>query len=341
MNNGTPRSNAMVVAVAALALAALALGYLGWKTLSPAPVQIVEKLNIALPVAPQHALMHLAAAKGYFAEEGLDVNFLAASHGAVAIKLLGAGKADIAVAAEVPVAIAVMKGEDLAIAASILSAANAHAVIARRDRGIAAPGDLVGKKIGATLGTSGDYFLWAFLIRHKLAPESVTLVDLPPGQIAQALASGAVDAAVTWHPYVRNARDALGDNAISFADDNVYTQSVVLAARGDFLKQHRGAMEKLVRALLKAERLTRSQPDASLESVAAWLKLDIEALRPVWKNLDLKVDLLQSQLITLEDEARWAMARGYVPAGPVPNFLPNLYLDALVAVDSARVTVVR
>jgi len=53
------------------------------------------------------------------------------------------------------------------------------------------------------------------------------------------------------------------------------------------------------------------------------------------------VDLLQSQLITMEDEARWAMARGYVAKGPVPNFLPNLYLDALLAVRPERVTVVR
>ena len=49
----------------------------------------------------------------------------------------------------------------------------------------------------------------------------------------------------------------------------------------------------------------------------------------------------QSQLITLEDEARWAMARGYVDKGPVPNFLPHLHLDALLAVQPERVTVVR
>jgi NitT/TauT family transport system substrate-binding protein len=49
----------------------------------------------------------------------------------------------------------------------------------------------------------------------------------------------------------------------------------------------------------------------------------------------------QSQLITLEDEARWAMARGYIAMGPVPNFLPHLYLDALLAVQPERVTVLR
>jgi NitT/TauT family transport system substrate-binding protein len=33
------------------------------------------------------------------------------------------------------------------------------------------------------------------------------------------------------------------------------------------------------------------------------------------------------------------MARGYAAKGHVPNFLPHLYLDALLAVQPERVTV--
>jgi len=74
--------------------------------------------------------------------------------------------------------------------------------------------------------------------------------------------------------------------------------------------------------------------------VADQLKLDLKTLQAGWKDLVFKVDLRQSQLVTLEDEARWAMARGYVDNGPVPNMLPNLYLDALLGVQPERVTVV-
>jgi hypothetical protein len=42
-----------------------------------------------------------------------------------------------------------------------------------------------------------------------------------------------------------------------------------------------------------------------------------------------------------EDEARRAMVRGYSPKGPVPDFLPHVYLDALLAVEPERVTVLR
>jgi len=58
-------------------------------------------------------------------------------------------------------------------------------------------------------------------------------------------------------------------------------------------------------------------------------------------NLNFQVDLLQSQLITLEEQSQWAMARGYAERGPIPNYLPNLYVDALLAVRPERVMVAR
>lgn len=323
----------------ALTVAVAGLGYLGMRGQPLTPNAPAETLRIALPALPQHALLHVAAAKGYFTEEGLNVTFLPASHGVMALNLLAQGKADLAVAAEVPLVISVMKGDALGIAATMLRVSNMHAVVARRDRGIAAPRDLPGKKVGATFGTSGEYFLWAYLIRNKIAPDSVTLVDLLPGQIAPALAKGTIDAGTSWHPHVLDAQNALAENGRLFTANNVYTQSVVVVGRSEFLKGHANAIEKLVRAMLKAERFMRSHPEETLKLVAEWLKMDVEALRPVWKDLSFRVELQQSELMTLEDEARWAMARGYVPKGPVPNFLPHLYLDALLAVEPERVTV--
>jgi ABC-type nitrate/sulfonate/bicarbonate transport system substrate-binding protein len=215
------------------------------------------------------------------------------------------------------------------------------AVVARRDRGIAAPRDLAGKRVGVTFGTNGEYFLWAFLIRHKLAPGSVTLVDLPPGRMAQELKSGTIDAVSTWEPIRSDAHAALGDNAQTFAGPDAYTATQVVVGRSDFLQARPGANEKLVRALLKAEAFNRSEPQEALRLVADRLQLDPAALLGSgWNDFQLKVDLRQSQLVTLEDEARWAMARGYVDKGPVPNFLPHLYLDALLATQPERVTVV-
>jgi ABC-type nitrate/sulfonate/bicarbonate transport system substrate-binding protein len=333
-----------VLAVAGTALAivvALAFGYAGSRSLFAKPAAPVEKLRIALPAVPHAALLYIAAAKGYFAEEGLDVTLTPVTFGRLALDLLAEGKADLASSSEVPLVISVLKGEQLAIAATVVSVSNETAVVARRDRAIAQPRDLVGKRVGVTFRTSGEYGLWVFLIRRKLAPDSVTLVDVPPGQMVHELASGTIDAVSTWEPIKSNAQFALADNALSFTEADAYTVAHVVVGRSEFLKAHTGAIEKLVRALLKAEHFTRSEPQQALRVFADQLKLDVKTLEPGWNDFAFKVDLPQSLLVALEDEARWAMERGYADKGPVPNFLPHLHLDALLAVQPERVTVVR
>jgi len=325
----------------ALAVVMLGLGYAGTRGETLTRTSPAERLRIALPVLPHTALLYLAATKGYFADEGLDVSIVPVNHSVAAIGAVLQGKADLAVAAEVPFVISVMQGGALGMVASLVSVSNDNAIIARRDHAISAARDLAGKKIGVSFGTSGSYFLWAFLIRHKLPlpPDSIALVDLPPDRIVGALANGSVDAVATWQPIAFEAQAALGKNALSFTEANDYRTTMAAVGRSEFLKEHANAMEKLVRALLTAEQFMRSHPEEALNLAAAWLKIDAEALRPTWKQFEFRISLLQSQLVTLEDEARWAMARGYAAKGPLPNFLPHLYLDALLAVRHERVTV--
>jgi NitT/TauT family transport system substrate-binding protein len=328
-------------AVAALAAIALVVGYMGLRSQPLTQNLPLEKLSIAIPALPHGALLQIAAARGYFAEEGLEVEMIPALHGKVAIELVLQGKADFGVASDVVFVLSAAKGGGLGIVANMLTSASDLAVIARRDRGIAMPRDLAGKKVGVTLGTAGEYFLWAFLIRHKLPPNSVTLVDMLPGQIVPAIAAGTIDATSTWQPNVLNAQLMLGDKATTFHEPLAYTETFNVIGRREFLKEHAKAVEKLVRAMLKAEQFNRTQPEEALALAAGRLKVEVESLRLTWKNFNFRVELQQSQLNTLEDEARWAVARDYLDKGPIPNFLPNLYLDALLAVQPARVTVMR
>jgi ABC-type nitrate/sulfonate/bicarbonate transport system substrate-binding protein len=327
------RTWALGAGAAAVAAAALP----GWLGAAPA---MGDRLRIALSQTPHAALLHVAAARGYFAEESLDVTVLPASHGKAAMDLLAQNQADLASAAEVPFVIAVLNGAALAIAASVASVSGELAVVARRDRAIASPRDLPGRKVAVTLGTSGEYFLWAFLIRHKLGPDTVTLVDTPPGRMTQVLADGTVDAVATWQPLVTAARDALGSQAVVFTEANAYTVAHVLVGHQGWLQQHAPAVQRLMRALVKAERFCRAMPAEAAAQVARRLGLPGPVLEQAWAELRKEVDLRQSLLITLEDEARWAMARGYAPLRPLPNFLSHLSLEALLAVQPGRVTVV-
>jgi len=299
-----------------------------------------QPLMIAVSLTPHASLLHLAAARGLFAEEGLTVELVPVSHGKAALDKLAAGQVDLAAAAEVPFIVAVLQGQPYTVVTTIASAVADLALVARRDRGIGQPADLSGKRVGVTAGTSGEYFLWAWLIRQRLPPTAVALVDLPPGRLAQALAGGEVDAVATWQPVRRHAEQALGRNALTFTAPLSYTTTHVVIGRQNTVAAQAATMRRLVRALLQAEAFLRREPEQALVLVAERLKLPAAELKPQLADLALRVDQRQSQLITWEDEARWAMTRGYAAPRPVPNLLPHLYLDALATEAPARVTVV-
>lgn len=327
-------------AVAALLVATMAAA---WPRIvaAAAPGGLLPAVRIAVSSTPHATLLHLAAARGFFAAEGLTVTLQPVSHGKAALERLAKGEADLAAAAELPFVVGVLKGDPYGALASVASESGEMAVVARRDRGVTQPADLADKRVGVTQGTSGEYFLWAFLIRHRIPPRAVSMVNLPPGQLAQAVGNGTVDAIATWQPVRRDAERGLGSQGISFTSPDAYTVTHIVVGRQAFLAANAEAMRRVVRALLRAERFVREQPAQALTVTAERLGISPADLQVQWSALELRVDQSQSQLITWEDEARWAMTQGYAERRPVPNLLPHLYLDALAAEAPDRVSVVR
>lgn len=305
------------------------------------PVAEVAPLRIATPLVPHCGLVHLASALGFFQHQGLDVTLLPQTHGKAALADLLRGQADLAVAADVPVVVEILKDAPLSIVASLASASNELAVLGRVDRGVRGPDDLRGKKIGVTFGTSGEYFLWAFLVRHRIAPQSIELVDLPPARLIESLRRGSVDAMAAWQPVRHEAELAFGDAVVSLRAPDAYAQRFVLVGQHDAVQARQAALRRLLTALTHAEAFAQSEPQRAKDLLAPLIKLSPAVLEPSWQEMDFEVEQQQAQLVTLEDVATWAMARAYAPVQPMPNFLSHLTLDPLLAVGPERVTVVR
>lgn len=301
----------------------------------------ISKLRIATPLVPHSGLIHLASARGSFRDQGIDATLLPQTHGKAALAALLKGQADLAVAADVPVVVEILKGASLSIVASVASASNELAVLGRVDRGIRNPADLRGRKIGVTLGTSGEYFLWAFLVRHRIAPESLQLVDLTPSKLAESLRAGVVDAVAAWQPVRHEAEVAFGDAIVSLHAPDAYAQRYVLVGRGEYVQAEQQMLRRLLYALTEAEAFAHAEPQQAKAALAELIKLSPEGLDPSWRDMTFEVEQQQAQLVTLEDVATWAMTRGYAPVQPMPNFLSHLALDPLFAVEPDRVTVVR
>jgi NitT/TauT family transport system substrate-binding protein len=302
------------------------------------PAAPLQRVTIACAALPHSALLAVAFKKGYFAEEGLEAVPQMHPFGKVALDALLAGKADFATSAEIPILFAILKGERISPVAVIETSTTDEAIFARKDRGILAPGDLKGKRIGVTPGTNGEYFLDSYLMARLTAMSEITAVALKPEEMLPALRAGTLDAASIWHPHLLQMQKAFGAEGVTFYDKKIYTEMFCISARREYAARNPEIVRKLLRALVKAEAFVAQQPGLSVDLAADFLKIDRGLLAEMWKNFDYRVTLGQDLILTLENESRWAIKTGLTPATAVPNYLEYISWDGLLAVKPEAVT---
>jgi NitT/TauT family transport system substrate-binding protein len=301
----------------------------------------LETITIAYATLPETALAQVAQSLGYYREEGLEATAHLHPYGKIALKDLLAGTADFATVAEAPVMFAIMKGEKLSIIATIQTSSLGHALLARKDRGIVAPGDLKGKRIAATLGTTSEFFLDAMLCLHGISRKDVEVVDLKAEEIPAALEHGDIDAVSTFSPFVAFTQKKLGDRAITFQSKDIYRYHFNVVAKQEFIRENPGKVRKMLRALVRAEEFVRENPAEAQKIVADFSGIEKEIVRAIWADASFTVTLDQSLILALEDESRWAIKGGLTGARDVPNYLDYIYFDGLKSVRPDAVRILR
>lgn len=331
--------------IASLALVAAIATAFYWQPitnrLSPPLPAAPENLIIAISSDVSSGLVRIAAAKGYFAAEGLTVTLQPHTSGRSGLAAVIANQAEIATAADIPVMFAATGKLPISIVATIADTLHAEGILARRDRGVAAPADLKGKTIGVPFGTSSHFMLNVILSSHAISPLEVPLRNLPPEALAAALAAGEVDAIAIWRPWLDQAGKAAGANGVSFFPEKGFGFRFHLVGRREFVGTHPAAMQKLLRAVFRAEQYAAEDAPAARALITESAHIDPAVIDAIWPYYDLRLTLSQAILNMLEDQARWAIANGLVDAKAEPNFLEVINPDAMLAVKPAAVSIVR
>ena len=302
----------------------------------------LQKITVACPSPdPQSTLVLIAAAKGFFLEEGLEADLLVRPYGKLALQSVLDRQADFATVAETPIMFSVLKGEKILVLASIASSNMNEAVVARKEAGISVPGELKGKRIGYVPGTTSEFFMEALLTAHGLMRSDIEPVAINPDQMQEALMTGQIDAASTWNYSLTRIKQALGTGGIIFYDPQIHTGTFNVAARQDYVLENPQAVKKLLRALIKAEAFAQQNPDEAQAILSADFKIDKSLIQSLWQDYDYQVLLDQKLLIALEDETRWAIKNKLTEQTVMPDYAAFIHLDALKAVKPAAVKTVR
>ena len=301
-----------------------------------------QEVSIAMAVQDDvfPALVYIAEEQGYFDEEGVRVALRSFPSSRMALRAVRTGETQMGTSTGVPIVWEALHGNEVEILCTLGFTDHAFRVVGRRDRGIERPTDLAGKTVATPEGSAEQLFLDVFLEHHGLEESDVRLVFMPAVDLPDALVEGRIDAFALRQPFIGEAMTGLGNEAVVFRGPDHYRSYFALINLPGAFQPLSETPDGVLRALVRAERLVRTNPELAREAVVRQLgetrRAEVEQL---WPEYRFEVSASQSFLITLESEARWLIRRYPDHEEPMPNFLEMFHTQPLLRVRPESVTV--
>ncbi|HEX2397244.1 MAG TPA: ABC transporter substrate-binding protein [Solirubrobacteraceae bacterium] len=252
-----------LVLVAAAAALALAIGGCGAKREAAAPPR-PEPFNLVLDFFPNadHVGIYAGLADGDFRHEGLDLRPRAPSDPAAPLKLLAAGRADLAISYEPELLLARDRGLKLVSVGAIVQRP-LTSVIALPPAGVRRPADLQGKRVGTAGIPYQSAYLRTILDRARVSPSSVRQTDVG-FNLVPALLSRKVDAILGgfWnYEGIQLAQQRRNPVVIPVDRAGVPTyDELIVVAREQDARERGGRIRRFMRALTAGYQAARRDP---------------------------------------------------------------------------------
>lgn len=210
------------------------------------------------------------------------------------------------------------------------------------DRVIAQPGiegieGLKGRKVGVPEGTSGDMLLRLALEKAGMKIDDVQAVKMDPSTIVTAFASGQIDGAGIWYPFVDviakrvEGLQELASNE-DFFPDIAFPSSFIVS---DDMAGNADVIRKVNAVIKEATDFRRANPEQSVKITADFLNVPMEPLLAESKLAKLPSSAELEELTREGKVSNWfdTLAGLYQTFGKIETPLPasDFYLGDLYA----------
>jgi NitT/TauT family transport system substrate-binding protein len=218
-----------------------------------------------------------AIEKGFFKEQGLDVDFKTILSSGDRIAALTAGSIDFSNLGRVAVIAEMARGNNtFYYFANVVDSPGNEGCWARP--GIASVKDLKGKKVAAN--TSAEITLAGILRSNGMTQKDVQYLNLPPNEMAPALAKGDVDAACVWQPLLDGLKEAAPKGKLLGTDKDTDTYAkfktmaspdIMIISR-KLVDDNPDKARKIAVAVLKGADFVNENPQEAAKLVAHYFK---------------------------------------------------------------------
>jgi ABC-type nitrate/sulfonate/bicarbonate transport system substrate-binding protein len=212
----------------------------------------VEQVNLKLKWVhqAQFAGNYMAAAKGYYRDQGLEVKMTPFSFEDPTIESVASGRDTFGITGADEVVLARAKGVPIR-AFGVIYKINPVTAYALKKSGITKPQDFVGKTVGLEKGINIEYLYGAMM--QKLGIDRKKIKEVTIGYDAKELLAGTTDVSTGYiinepHRAIEAGEEV---NTILMADYGVNMYADVLFATEDTIKNKPELVERFLRATLK------------------------------------------------------------------------------------------
>ncbi|MEP0868521.1 ABC transporter substrate-binding protein [Trichocoleus desertorum AS-A10] len=160
-------------------------------------------LKVGYSLWPGYFPMVIAQEKGFFAEQGVNVEPVYSENYLEPISNFSAGQTDGVTLAMGSLMGIIGQNPDIQMVMLTDQSAGSDALVVQPE--ITGAKDLKGKRIGAKLGDFGELFVRQLMEAHNLTSDDFTLVNMEGESVPARLQSGDIQAGHTWDPYATQA----------------------------------------------------------------------------------------------------------------------------------------
>ena len=235
-------------------------------TASDTPKEL-DKLTLQLKWLPQSQFMgyYVAAAKGYYEEEGIDIEILPGGSDIIPEQQVYNGVADVGVTWVSSLLKYQSQGWELKEVAQVFQK-SAMLLVSKAETGIASPADLVGKKVGSWFG-GNEYEIFALLEANGIDREKdleMVQQDFTMNQVI----NGEIDAAsaMIYNEYGLLLESGLAEsdlNVIDMNDEGVAMLEDCLFVTDEWIAENEDLFVRFLRASIKGWADAAADPAAA------------------------------------------------------------------------------
>jgi sulfonate transport system substrate-binding protein len=235
---------------------------------APKELRVGYQKNGVLVVARQQAVLERK-----LAPSGVDVKWIEFASGPPLLEAMNAGSVDIGQVGDTPPIFAQAAGAAIVYVAG-QPITNGQGILVRTESDIRTLGDLRGKRVGFTKGSSAHNVVVIALEKASLSYDDISPVYLSPPDAAAAFTRGNIDAWAVWDPYFAIG-EKHGGRILVQASELAKTNSFYLGNR-DFAARHANTLREAIDALAEAARWAEANRDKVAKALADVTGVDLE-----------------------------------------------------------------